>query len=109
MQESLTIVPTEGELRLDSRLLAKQLGYEYKVILQAIRRHKARLEAKSSLLQIEAVKPRETRGATREVYYMLNERQCLILTGSLKKGIEAEEWHDRLVDEFLQARAHTGT
>jgi hypothetical protein len=36
---------------------------------------------------------------------MLSERQCLILSGSLKKGVEADEWHDWLVDQFLQARA----
>jgi|SRR5215467_10661840 len=35
---------------------------------------------------------------------MLNERQCLILAGSLKKGVEADEWHDKLVDAFLRER-----
>lgn len=35
---------------------------------------------------------------------MLDERQSLILAGSLKKGVEADEWHDRLVDAFLDAR-----
>lgn len=87
----LAMVVTEGEHRLDSRILADRLGYDHKVVLQAIRRHKERLEKKSSLLQFEAVKQRASRGATREVYYLLNERQCLILTGSLKKGDEAEE------------------
>jgi hypothetical protein len=106
MQEPLSIVPSEeGEPCLDSRLLAQRLGYAHETLLRNIKRHKTRLEAKSSLRQIVGVKARATRGATREVYYLLNERQCLILSGSLKKGIEADEWHDWLVDQFLQARA----
>jgi phage regulator Rha-like protein len=104
MTQELTIIQVKGEHRIDSRLLARELGYDHKVVLQSIRRHRARLEAKSSLLHFEAVKKRTTRGATRETYYLLDERQCLILAGSLKKGEEADEWHDRLVDAFLQAR-----
>jgi hypothetical protein len=38
------------------------------------------------------------------MYYLLNERQCLILAGSLKKGVHADEWHDKLVDAFLCER-----
>jgi phage regulator Rha-like protein len=103
--QELTIVNVEEEHRMDSRVLATRLGYEHKVLLQSIRRHRARLEAKSALLQFEAVLKHETyQGSTHQTYYMLNERQCLILTGSLKKGIEAEEWHDALVDAFLQER-----
>ena len=104
LPQDLVIVEVNGENRIDSRMLATRLNYEHKVILQSIRRHKDRLEAKSSLLHCEAVKQRESRGATREVYYMLDERQCLILAGSLKKGAEADEWHDKLVDAFLSAR-----
>ena len=104
LPQDLVIVEVDGENRIDSRVLATQLNYDHKIISQSIRRHKERLEAKSSLLHFEAVKQRESRGATREVYYMLDERQSLILAGSLKKGVEADEWHDRLVDAFLDAR-----
>ena len=105
MDTHLQIVSSNGALRIDSRILALQLGYDHKVVLQSIRRHKARLEAKSFLLQFEAKSTSDVRGRGRpEIYYTLDERQCLILTGSLKKGKEADEWHDRLVDAFLQAR-----
>src|SRR6266487_521882 len=101
----LIIIAVDGEYRLDSRLLATRLGYDHKIVLQSIRRHKARLEAKSFLLQFEAKTSTDRRGRGRpENYYMLNERQCLILTGSLKKGDEALEWQDALIDAFLQAR-----
>jgi phage regulator Rha-like protein len=103
--EALAIVEQDGKFLLDSRVLAKQLGYEHKVVLQSIRRHKSRLEAKSLLLQNEAKPSKGSMGGRPETYYMLDERQSLILTGSLKKGTEADEWHDRLVDEFLAARA----
>jgi phage regulator Rha-like protein len=106
MSQALEIVETNGDYRLDSRLLAQQLGYDHKVLLQSIRRHRARLEARSALLQHEAVLKHQTyRGTTRQTYYLLDERQCLILAGSLKKGSEADEWHDTLVDAFLHARA----
>ncbi len=57
------------------------------------------------MLQFEAKSTSDVRGRGRpETYYLLDKRQCLILTGSLKKGKEADEWHDQLVDAFLQAR-----
>jgi phage regulator Rha-like protein len=106
MHAGLEIVVTDGECLLDSRLLARHLGYEHKIVLQSIRRHRGRLEARSILLQFEAKTTTDSKGRGRpEVYFMLNERQCLILTGSLKKGDEALEWHDALVDAFVQARA----
>src|SRR5437764_12974779 len=100
----LSIIVKDGSYLLDSRVLATRLGYEHKVILQSIRRHKARLEAKSVLLQLEAKPPRGSLGGRPELYYLLNERQCLILAGSLKKGVEADEWLDALVDAFLRER-----
>ncbi len=105
MQTHLEIASSNGAFRIDSRVLAMQLGYEHKVVLQSIRRHRARLETRSALLHFEAVLKHEGyQGSTRQTYYLLDERQCLILPGSLKKGKEADEWHDRLVDAFLQAR-----
>src|SRR6266487_6423318 len=48
---------------------------------------------------------RDSKGRGRpETYYLLTERQCLILAGSLKRGDEALEWQDALIDAFLQAR-----
>jgi phage regulator Rha-like protein len=100
----LIVVEINGENRIDSRVLATNLDYEHKVILQSIRRHKDRLEAKSVLLHFEAKPLKGSAGGRPESYYMLDERQCLILAGSLKKGKEADEWHDFLVDAFLTAR-----
>jgi phage regulator Rha-like protein len=102
-QAALEITAIDGEYCLDSRVLAKRLGYAHHTVTRNIQRHRARLEAKSILRHhVE----KRTRGRGRaEAYYLLNERQCLILVGSLKKGEEAEEWHDTLVDAFLQARA----
>jgi hypothetical protein len=104
MTQELEVVTMHGDYLIDSRLLAARLGYDHKIMLQSLRRHKARLEAKSVLLQIEAKPPRGSLGGRPELYYMLNERQCLILAGSLKKGIGADEWHDKLVDAFLRER-----
>src|SRR5919197_667547 len=101
MTTDLAIALVEGVYRIDSRLLAERLGYDHKVVLQSIRRHKARLEARSVLLQNEAKPLKGSSGGRPELFYLLDERQCLILAGSLKKGTEADEWHDRLVDAFL--------
>lgn len=104
MDTALEITMNHGECCLDSRVLAKRLGYEHHTITRSIQRHKTRLETKSVVRQ-NVEKPSEgSQGGRPEVYYLLNERQCLILVGSLKKGEEAEEWHDALVDAFLQAR-----
>ncbi len=105
MTTHLEIISSNGALRIDSRVLAIQLGYEHKIILQSIRRHKIRLEARSALLHFKAVLKHEgCQDSSRQIYSLLDERQCLILSGSLKKDKEADEWHDRLVDAFLQAR-----
>lgn len=104
IDSALEISVNNGEYCLDSRILAKRLGYEHKVILQAIRRHRESLERKTVLLQFEAKPLKGAQGGRPELYYLLNERQCLVLTGRLKKGVEAEEWHDALVEAFLQAR-----
>src|SRR2546423_2362384 len=99
MTQAMEILHMNGDYLVDSRALVARLGYEHKVLLQSIRQHKARLEAKSALLQIEAVlKHKGYQGSTHLTYCLLNERQCLILAGSLKKGVEADEWHDTLVD-----------
>ena len=58
MAQELEIVTMYGDYLIDSRVLAVRLGYEHKVLLQSIRRHKARLEAKSVVLQCEAKPPR---------------------------------------------------
>lgn len=59
----LEIVCQDGKWLMDSRVLAARQGYDHKVVLQSIRRHKARLEAKSLLLQNEAaVKTPQSRG-----------------------------------------------
>jgi phage regulator Rha-like protein len=104
MEASLEIVVTDGEFCLDSRLLAAKLGYKHETVTRNITRHKARLERKGVFRQIVGKPLKGTPGGRPETYYMLDERQCLILTGSLKKGEEAEEWHDLLVDQFLLAR-----
>jgi DNA-binding transcriptional MerR regulator len=46
--------------------------------------------------------------AYRRVSSMLDQRQCLLLAGSLKKRSEALEWRGALIDGFLQARARLG-
>lgn len=105
LPQDLVIVEVNGENRLDSRVLAAHLGYEHETVVRNIKRHQERLEAKSILRQNVGKTTSDSRGRGRPVsYYMLDERQCLILAGSLKKGIEADEWHDRLVDAFLAAR-----
>lgn len=93
-----------GENLIDSRVLAVRLGYEHKIVKQSISRHRQRLESKSLVLQFEAPRQDGNTGGDKPTYCMLNERQALILTGCLKKGDEAEKWHDFLVDAFLEAR-----
>lgn len=104
MSTELVIEVVDGVHRIDSRVLATRLGYEHETIVRSITRHKARLETKSVLRQFVGKPSKGSLGGRPESYYMLDERQCLILTGNLKKGDEAEDWRERLIDAFLEAR-----
>jgi phage regulator Rha-like protein len=101
--KELIVVEINGENRIDSRVMAARLDYDHETVVRSIKRHQERLEAKSVLRHFVG-KPKGPKGGRPETYYMLDERQCLILAGSLKKGAEADEWHDKLVDAFLTAR-----
>jgi phage regulator Rha-like protein len=106
MSLDLEIVPVDGDCLLDSRLLARYLGYAHETVLRNITRHKARLEQKSFLRQFVGKTTTDERGRGRpEGYYLLDQRQCLLLTGSLKKGDEVLDWQEALIDAFLRARA----
>lgn len=99
--QSITVVQINDEWLIDSRVLAKNLNYDHESIVRSVKRHQDRLEKKSILRhRVGEIKGR----GQPEKYYMLDERQALIVTGSLKKGEEADEWHDKLVDAFLEAR-----
>lgn len=101
VSQDLVVVEVNGEWLIDSRILAARLGYPHESVVRSIKRHQDRLEKKSILRQIVG----EIKGRGQpEKYYMLDERQALIVTGSLKKGEEADEWHDKLIDAFLAAR-----
>jgi phage regulator Rha-like protein len=104
MENTFDVTLMDGEYCIDSRVLAARLGYNHRTVVKSIQRHKGSLERKSVLRQFVSKPLKGSQGGRPEAYYLLNERQCLILTGRLKKGEEAEEWHDALVDAFLQAR-----
>lgn len=101
----LIVVSVNGENRLDSRVLATQLNYDHKVVLQSIRRHKNRLEAKS-VLQRGVERSKISVVGRPEAYYMLDMCQCQILIGTLtnvpmEKLQLFADWFNVSVDAFI--------
>jgi phage regulator Rha-like protein len=87
---NITVVEIAGELVVDSRIIAEQLGIKHKTFLENIRTHKATIEANfgkvpfqtapdsadSEVSPLETAKPHEdSPGGRPEVFAYLNEAQ----------------------------------
>ncbi|MGK0290782.1 MAG: phage regulator Rha-like protein [bacterium] len=81
-----------GEYRIDSRLIAEQLGVEHRATFQQIKKYKNEFEQLSLLtFKMEAVKHDGARGTKREKYALLNEPQstfCLSLSRNTEKVVK---------------------
>jgi phage regulator Rha-like protein len=72
----ITIVEVAGELVVDSRIIAEQLGIKHKNFLGIIRSHQAVIEEHFGVLAFETAKPSEdSPGGRPETFVYLNEGQ----------------------------------
>ncbi len=72
----ITIVEIAGELVVDSRIIAEQLGIKHKSFLGTIRSQKAVIEENFGVLLFETAKPSESNlGGRPETFVWLNESQ----------------------------------
>lgn len=101
---NLTVQPIGNELRVDSRLVAEQLGLAHASFKRTIQKYQDRLEAKGKVCsEIAPSQSLDGRG-TGEVYYLLNERQSIFLMTLSRNTDKVVEAKDRLEDAFNYAK-----
>lgn len=102
MNNLIRIEQKDGELYADSRMVAQVLGIEHDSISKIIRE-------KESLLGISRFEIGEIKGRGKpEKYYLLTERQSLLLITMVRNSAEALEAKTGLVDAFLAMRKELG-
>ena len=101
---SLTVSEVQGQLVVDSRLIADELGIEHRGLMQTIKKYLDRLERKDPVtFEMEVVK--RPQGGTYEVSYCyLNERQATLLMTFSRNTEQVLSCKERLVDAFDKAK-----
>lgn len=103
-QTSLALTTTTTEARVDSRLLAKQLGNKHKAVLTLLDRYLPTFKAHGQLTFKKEVGSRKQGGGNAERYALLNENQAYFLL-SLSRNTEiVVALKSRLITAFSEAR-----
>jgi phage regulator Rha-like protein len=103
----LTLVQAKGEARIDSRLLAEQLGNKHKNTIEVIERHAQKLERFGHLPFQTEVGKRLQGGGKAERYAILNQDQAFFLLALSRNSDRVIELKADLVMAFREARAST--
>lgn len=99
----LTIEKKYGKL-VDSRVLAKELGIEYKTLKETIKTNKNKLTIKSQL-RFETLKGKELpQGGVSEKVYWLNEQQATFVMMLSINTLQVVEAKLKLADAFIAAK-----
>jgi phage regulator Rha-like protein len=107
--EALVLVPSKGELRIDSRTLADSLGIGHKPMFNQILKHRARVERYSQLTFRKSLGERKQGGGNAEKVALLTERQALFVLTLSRNTEIAMDLKEKLVDAFIDARRATET
>ncbi len=100
MQELIKIEKIGDELRVDSRLIAEELGNIHKNVIEMIRRYHPRLE-KYGRVAFETI-PFETNGGVQNaVFCYLNEKQSTFLVTLSKNSEKAVDLKQKLTDSYF--------
>jgi hypothetical protein len=102
----LPLVIKGNEPRMDSRIIANELGVEHKATYQLINQYQADFEEFGPLpFEMEAVKVEGARGAKHQKFCLLNEDQaCLLMTYS-QNTEQARKLKKNLIRAFSNHRA----
>lgn len=104
-QTGLVVVLVGEEYRIDSRLIAKELGLEHKHFLETVRTYQPKLE-RLGVMPFQAAKPSKGgRGGRPETYAMLNEDQCVFAATLSRNTDEVVEFKLSLTIAFKKVRA----
>jgi len=98
----------EGEPRVDSRLISKQLGVEHKSSMRLMKAYKADFE-EFGVYRFEIDKPLNgTSGGRPQKFALLNEDQCYLLLSYSDNTPKSRELKKALVRAFSNARKQAG-
>jgi phage regulator Rha-like protein len=98
----ITIVEVAGELVVDSRIIAEQLGIEHKSLLKLVRKHQAKIEAKFGKVRFEISDIEMPNGGTRQevAFAWLNEGQITALMTLCRNTDRVVDLKFDLVEKF---------
>lgn len=105
----LTLIQAKGEARIDSRLLAEQLGNKHKNTVEIIERYADKLKRFGHLPFQTEVGKRLQGGGKAERYAILNEDQAFFLLALSRNTDRVVELKAGLVMAFREARVKTAT
>lgn len=104
---NLTVQDFQGELVVDSRLIAERLGIQHESLLKTIRKHRERVEARFGSLRFEIGYIEMPKGGAREevTHVLLTEPQASVLMTLSKNTEQVVECKLDLVDAFEKAKS----
>jgi phage antirepressor YoqD-like protein len=103
MNKLIKIENIDNEPRVDSRLIAMQLGNENKHTIEMIKRHQKRLE-KYGKVPFQTAPSLKPGSYQKETVCYLNERQSTFLVTLSKNSVEAVELKQQLTDSYFHYR-----
>lgn len=97
----IVLVEIEGELVVDSRLIAKQLGIQHKNLLETIKKHQSKIESRFGQCAFETETVKNGVGALNEVKFCwLNEGQSTAILTLSKNTDRVVDLKFALVEKF---------
>lgn len=102
---ALEITLTDGEHRIDSRLVARSLGIEHESLMRTISTYQTKIEKLGALrFQIGVLKYEGYKGSTRFKYVLLNENQAIFLATLSRNTDQVVEFKLQLTEAFAEVR-----
>ena len=105
--DTFTLTTVKAEPRIDSRLLALQLGSQHKNMRELLEEHKADF-MELGVFRFETAKPTGEQGGRPEKFAMLNEDQCYLLLTYSRNTARTRQLKVKLVKAFGEARRAAG-
>lgn len=105
--EPFTLTTIKAEPRIDSRLLARQLGNQHKNVRELLEQHKSDF-MELGVLRFETAKPTGEQGGRPEKFAMLNEDHCYLLLTYSRNTARTRQLKVKLVKAFGEARRAAG-
>ena len=102
--KDFALTTTTAEARIDSRLLAKQLGNKHKAVLTLLDRYLTTFKTHGQLTFKKEVGSRKQGGGNAERYALLNENQAYFLLNLSRNTEIVVALKSRLITAFSEAR-----